>query len=700
MQTLRQDSTEREAFFLALEAVVLASMAICLVLLLATPLILSARTIFPFIVGKALASRSLIEFLFGLWVVLAVFRPQYRPRRSKVLIAFAVWLAVSLVAGFAGVSVQRSLWSTYERMQGVIDLAHWFALAVVLAWTLRPGLGRLDFLPGGPSKGGRGRRAKKSTLSEYAVTALRGLLNWRAVLNINLAVALFIALMGLDLYYDVGLVPTYAVLSEGQRLAATLGNPTYLGGYMLVNVLVALAFLGNAIAADREPISQTVSARRRRRRRGEQRSNQDPMRVWWQVFWTLVVVFTLWALLLSGTRGSIFIGLPAAMVFLCAGYLLWGRVRAVKIASVLVLGGMVLLGVVVLGVRSTEAFKDLADSNIILSRIENINLDDPSIKGRLASHKAGLQGFLARPLLGWGPENYAVAFGRYFEFDPEIRETYDQAHNKVLEEMTTKGVLGLISYVALWTVMFAVLYRRFRNCDDREQIFLLFIGAALTGYFLQNLFLFDTSATILQFALMVGFVAGLERTLVVPTDGEAAEMDADLPQRAPSFRAPAVHVPGSVLSALAIIGVSALVALGIVINTRIYYASKVVVRTQVSDITWEQRIGLFQTSIDTFRPLANYPRIFLIGQVGNNFQGMSDEDFALTMDMVDREAIHATDSEPEEWKIHADLALLYYRVASRDQKYQQQADSYLESASELGPETLEVRALKAVTDSD
>ena len=677
-----------------LEGAVLFGIAICLVLLLATPLILSARTLFPFIVGKALASRSLIELLFGLWVVLAVLRPAYRPRRSMVLIAFAVWLAVSLLAGLTGVSLQRSLWSTYERMQGVIDLAHWLALSLVLASVLRPGLARLSWLPARSSQRERRRGAEEFSLSEYAVTALRSLLSWRVLLNVNLAVSLFMALMGLDLHFDIGLVPTYEVLSGKARLDATLGNPTYVGAYMLVNVFLAVAFLAHSFVAGRTSRPEAVAARRRRRRRRAEPSREtDFWALLARVFWLSVIAFGLWALLLSGTRGSIFVGLPAGLVFFCAGYLLFGRVRAVKVASVLVLGGMVSLGLVIVGVRTTDAFDRLADANSTVRRLSNINLDDASIKARIASHEAGFEGFLAKPLLGWGPENYAAAFGRHFDFDPEVTETFDQAHNKLLEEMTTKGILGLASYVALWTVMIAMVYRRVRDRDDNEQVFILFIGAALTGYFFQNLFLFDTPATVLQFAVLVGFVAGLERTLEAPTEARDG-----VSQEAPTGEAASTAVRGWVLPALSIVGVSALVALGIVINTRIYYASKVVVRTQSPTITWEQRAERFQKSIDVFRPLANYPRIFLIGQVISNITRMSDEDVALTMDMIDREAVHATEGEPEEWKIFADLALLYRGAAARDTKYQKQADSYLESAIELGPETLEVMALRRLVE--
>ena len=46
-------------------------------LLVATPFVITPGTIFPFVVGKALWSRSLIEIVFALWAVLAVAHPAY-----------------------------------------------------------------------------------------------------------------------------------------------------------------------------------------------------------------------------------------------------------------------------------------------------------------------------------------------------------------------------------------------------------------------------------------------------------------------------------------------------------------------------------------------------------------------------------------------------------------------------------------------
>ncbi|MDA1349207.1 MAG: hypothetical protein O3A47_10160 [Chloroflexi bacterium] len=106
-------------------------------LVLVMPLVVTRDTFFPFIVGKALYSRSLIEIVLGVWILLAVRNASYRPVRSWLLIAFAIYLGVSVLASFTGVSLQRSLWSTYERMQGVFDLAHWVAFTIVLTSVFR-----------------------------------------------------------------------------------------------------------------------------------------------------------------------------------------------------------------------------------------------------------------------------------------------------------------------------------------------------------------------------------------------------------------------------------------------------------------------------------------------------------------------------------------------------------------------------------
>ena len=111
------------------------SVTICLI----TPLVIMSSTFFPFIVGKAVISRISIEFAFVFWLILAYRIPKYRPNSSVITYLFLVWILITIVTGFMGVSFQRSLWSSLERMQGIIDLLHWFVFILIVISIFKTG---------------------------------------------------------------------------------------------------------------------------------------------------------------------------------------------------------------------------------------------------------------------------------------------------------------------------------------------------------------------------------------------------------------------------------------------------------------------------------------------------------------------------------------------------------------------------------
>ena len=189
-----------------------------------------------------------------------------------------------------------------------------------------------------------------------------------------------------------------------------------------------------------------------------------------------------------------------------------------------ILGLILIIG----AVRNTPAFQSVAGTNTMLSRLADIGLDDASLKGRVNSTLLGLKGFAAKPIFGWGPENFTVAYDRYLtaEIIGQTVISFDQAHNKLVEELTTKGIVGFVGYISIWGYMFWVIARRLKSQSAQDQVFTLFAGAALTAYFVQNLFLFDTPGTVGQFILLLGFVAFIE-TSREPTSMPTSESHAD-----------------------------------------------------------------------------------------------------------------------------------------------------------------------------
>lgn len=654
----QSQQTELERFL-----IIVIKLGIFLVLIM--PLIVTTDTLFPFIVGKALFARGTIEIVFGLWLIVAFKYPQHRPPRSWALVAFGVYLGVALLAGIVGVSLQRSLWSTYERMQGIVDLTHWFAYAVVVA------------------------------------SVFRSMLDWRILLNINLGVSLVMALMGIAQHYDADVFSFYPFLKSTRRLDVTLGNATFVGAYMMANIFIAFAFLAHSFYARRElatsQVAETRATQRRRRRRSRGRASttgSDATVYWWWIFWVATIALDFWIMVLSGTRGALG-GLVISLIAIAILYVAWGRIRYLRFASIAVVSVLVLLIALFFVIRDTEFYDSLADKNILLKRISTLGLDDKNVRGRLDSWEAGLEGFAARPLLGWGPENYVVAWGRYFDTPTEQTRTFDQAHNKPVEELTTKGVLGLVSYIALWATITWAMLRKLRRDETAAQLFTLFITAAVVGYFVQNLFLFDTPATFLQFMVLFGYAVYIETTLT-SREEQPAEESGGLIARASQWSGRLPSWSQRALPYLGVIAVIAAVSISLFyVIYRPYQAATAVVSTNRSSLTWDERLDLFDESIDQFKPLANYPRLILFTQLVSNWNDLSDEEKVTSLAIVEQEARDALEAEPEGWRIHTSLARVYQVASTLDASYLDRARIVLDLAAQLAPGMPEVAALQA-----
>jgi O-antigen ligase len=627
-------------------------------LVMFTPLIVSTETLFPFIVGKAIFSRSVIEITFALWVMLAFAFPSYRLSRSWVLIALAIWVVMSIIAGFAGVSLQRSLWSTYERMQGIFDQVHWFGFIIM------------------------------------AGSVFRTLTDWKLVFSVNLGASALASLLGIGNHYDV---ISSNILGATGRIESTLGNATYVGAYTMVNILIGAGMIAHSWRGRQPPERRESSRRRRRRRRARQRSTGFDYVAWLMGFWLFAIAVDLWALWLSGTRGAV-IALGAGVVAFALMYALWGQIKILKKVAYGIFGAVAVVVLLFILARATPVLDPVTDSSPTLNRLVSTSLSSGSIQGRLTAWRAGLRGYLDKPIFGWGPENYLIAWGRYFDSASGVSERFDQAHNKVLEELTTKGAVGAISYLAIWVAMVWAMVRSIRRRQQYEQVFVALVAAAMVGFFVQNLFLFDSPVTSLQFAILVAFAVREElhhrqgeghqqgeATPARPLPQTGASRLAGLSYPTAWLRTTPVRTAGAGLIAVV------LVLSLLFFNVRPYSAATAVAQTTNPTITWDQRFGLFQESIDDFPALANYPRMMLLSQVSNNIRRMSPQELGHALALIEREGQNALDGEPESWRVNVSLAR-FYQIASQqiDAAYLSVAREHLDEAVRLAPRTLDV----------
>ena len=656
-------------------------------LILLTPLVISPRTIFPFVVGKALYSRSLIEIVFVSWVLLSLFNPSYRPPRSRILVLLAAALGVAALSAGFGASVQRSFWSNYERMQGVVDQAHWFALAVVLVSVLRTGR------------------------------------DWRILLTLNLAVSMAIALMAFAEYHDHPWIYRIYV-PPATRVMTSLGNSSFLGAYLGVNITIALGFLIRSFVPAAHPGKASAPAGEKHDKRSNRRN--PPRQPWsarllmlWagRCFWGATALIGLWALTLTASRGP-FLGFVSGLAALATLYVFLARTRTVRLAAAGSVGlfGTVVILLLVLSFSPAVSLVDAWNVNPLLSRLaDDQSLD--TVRERLSVWKVGIKGFLDSPMLGWGPENYIAIWGRHgsSEFIPTMNEIYDHSHNKLIEELATKGLSGLLVHVAIWGFALHIVLRAARDMDSRERVPVLFAGAALMGYFMQSMTTPDMAVGSLQFILLLAFAAHLETagsspTPEAPGQGGQARQPASSPtgklvcnrtvsRPSPTLvEAPAIPrngiakrprqwspLTGSLGARVSLAaGTIVLAGAGLFANKVIYSSAQAVNGAYISatnpkDLLPDRTRIHFERAIDGFQPLANYPRRILFQYAAERWKHLrarNRTEAKQLLAMVDAEATAAVESEPGNWRIQTALIQFYEEVAITDSEYRNVAKRY------------------------
>ena len=673
-----------------------------LALALLTPLAVTAdpwpATVFPFVVGKALWSRTLIEVALGLWVILLLAAPACRPPKSWLLALLGLYAAAALLAALLGVGATRSLWSTFERMDGWVGLAHWSVFALLLA------------------------------------AMFRTWAHWRWLLNASVLVGLAAAVIALAEHFGAGLAYLYV---GGGRLTGTFGNPSYAGGFAAVNAVIAAGLLFSSFGGGRwaslaalppsgRPGLWRWLASRRLRMNG------------WRLLLAVALLLDLAMLWLTGTRGAL-LGLFAGAVFAGAGYARWGRAPRLRWAALgllLAAAGLAAALSFSLAQAPDAARNDAAAPPDLTLSWEELTAAEqqPELSGmaerflspdigstfrsRLPALRIGWEGFLERPVHGWGPEQFAVIYdGRVSpEIISEKPHSFDRAHNRLLGELAAAGVVGFLPYLALWLYAAWVVARKLPIKDSglpgasgnepiparERQALTLLAGAGLAAYFVQNMFLFDTAATAPQLFMLLGFAVFIECWR--PGGGQTANAAAaETPDSPPAaVRRPSPGQAAWWLAALVGGLAAAVLTLTAVytLNYRVYAASGYALDALNDARPWEARFAAFEQAAAAFPPLSNELFILLLGEAQMQFELLDADGFAAALRLAERHGAAATAAEPQNWRLYLVMADLHQLAigqgAGPGGDHLSRSRQLLDRAAELAPWKIEVRQRLAV----
>ena len=246
----------------------------------------------------------------------------------------------------------------------------------------------------------------------------------------------------------------------------------------------------------------------------------------------------------------------------------------------------------------------------------------------------------------------------------------------------------------MWVLMLWTVSSRIRRLGADREILALVMGAAMAGYFAQNLFLFDTPTTVLQFMVLLGFAVSLGTTYDgVEKTGADTRWTRRVGALVDRLGVRGLSARAARRSAVGWAGAAALVALvGMTVyigNVKLYQAaSEVNSAVAKRGPTWPQRLDHFDRSMSLFPPLANYTRQYMFISLNSGWDALLNAGAAVrAVDMVEQAAAEIEASEPEWWEVYVNLALAYQNAASLDPMYSDVARTYVETAERLAPET-------------
>ena len=297
--------------------------------------------------------------------------------------------------------------------------------------------------------------------------------DWSKAWNVSIITGVLVSLVAVIQY--LGLFKSIFVPAPN-RPPSTLGNPIILAIYLLLLLFLTLVFF---IKEKRLP---------------------------YKIGYGCIVALFLFVMLISGSR-SAYLGCIIGAIY----FLLFYPKKFPALKIIIALSLIIVAGVIFYTNTQTH-FPTFLENNRLFQTLQpRLSVTSFLEDARFPAWRVGFQGFLEKPLLGWGPENYSVAFDKYYNASVGINEVqwWDRAHNVALEMMVTTGLFALLAYIALLGMVFWKLHtlKHHKNADPTSVNPLIAHGiqATLIAYIVANIFSFDAFPSYVLFFLLIGY---------------------------------------------------------------------------------------------------------------------------------------------------------------------------------------------------
>lgn len=305
---------------------------------------------------------------------------------------------------------------------------------------------------------------------------------WRRALQVFILAGSLVMLVGVIQKIN----PSFLLNSGSFRVIATLGNAIYVGGYGLFLFSAALLLFLKESSLN------------------------------WKVAYGFAGLLGLLGMFFSSTRGTM-IGFVFALGLSLISYTI--VLKEHKKARQYLFG---ILGIaaILLGVAYINRNSSFIQKYPTVAHIINISAADFD-SARFVAWTVAIEAWKQYPIIGWGPNNFFYAFNAHYNphsLDYGYGETwFDNAHNIILNTMAVQGMVGLVTYLAIFFASLYVLQRAYRAGTIDKHI-LIIGGAFLVAHLVQNVTVFENPTSYLYFMFWLAMVDSLTHAPAVIMD--------------------------------------------------------------------------------------------------------------------------------------------------------------------------------------
>lgn len=422
---------------------------------LVLPILYFPGRIASYVTSKEYFLIGSVDLLAVIWIGLLLRDRRYRLTRKNFLflVPLLLFLLSLTVSAIVGVDRATSFFSTVESGTGLLLLYHVFLFTCIIT----------------------------SLIRVQQKTFLKHILQANLFASVILASATFFT-------GPAGLIELNSKMLDGSSGGAMMGNSLLVGAYFIFSVFLTLYLLFHESRGWKKGLYWLGLA----------------VMIFSPVYFN-VAIFK--GVKLSSSYfffGEARIAVVALLIGLLLSFCMWlylrkqnGIVRVLGIVGIvaLLIAGVVGIQQVSVPTSSTHTFFIAQSGN------------------RITDWQEAIQGIKARPLLGWGPENYHAVYQQYLNpivFNPghgnEVWALHP--HNNTFEVLINGGIIGFVLYLLVLVSLFSglsILYRK-RRIDAGT--YALFAGM-MAAFIIQQQMIYDSIVSYMMFFFIIAIIAGL-----------------------------------------------------------------------------------------------------------------------------------------------------------------------------------------------